>query len=240
MRTKVAHNAFLRDPDDEAAAGLREEEIDSLLTDSDEDAGLQEVREQRLRQLHQEKVLREAAAMCGTGTLQDVPEQELLRVIREASSAVVVCHIIKNSTEADAQLDEVLTTLAHQFRGVVFLRTPLSGYRAPVVTQLGIPCESGLICFRNGGLSSTAPLESLGSGGDIYEEKVLGFLKRCGALRKALIGKRQQEKLDSESEGEEMDWQDPCAVCGRRYYHEHVRSISKGNVHCEDADTDDM
>ncbi len=40
--------------------------------------GLQEVREKRLRQLHQEKVLREAVAMCGTGTLQDVPEQELL------------------------------------------------------------------------------------------------------------------------------------------------------------------
>ncbi len=45
--------------------------------------------------------------------------------------------------QADAQLDEVLTTLAHQFRGVVFLRTPLSGFKAPVVTQLGIPCESG-------------------------------------------------------------------------------------------------
>lgn len=41
MRTKVAHNAFLRDPNDEAAAaaGLREEDIDSLITDSDEDAG---------------------------------------------------------------------------------------------------------------------------------------------------------------------------------------------------------
>ncbi len=41
-------------------------------------------------------------------------------------------------------------------------------------------------------------------------------------------------------QGEEMDWKDPCTVCGRRYYHEHVRSISKGNVHCEDADPDDM
>ena len=34
--------------------------------------------------------------------------------------------------------------------------------------------RAGLVCFRNGALSSTTPLESLGSGGDIYEEKVLG------------------------------------------------------------------
>lgn len=45
--------------------------------------------------------------------------------------------------QADAQLDEVLTTLAHQLREVLFLRTPLSGFRSPVVTQLGILCESG-------------------------------------------------------------------------------------------------
>lgn len=41
-------------------------------------------------------------------------------------------------------------------------------------------------------------------------------------------------------QGEESDWQEPCTVCGRRYYHEHVRSMSKGNAHGEDADTDDM
>lgn len=39
IRTKVAQNAFLRDPNDEAAARLGEEESDSLVTDSDEDAG---------------------------------------------------------------------------------------------------------------------------------------------------------------------------------------------------------
>ncbi len=41
-------------------------------------SGLKEVREKRLRQLYQEKVLREYITMEGTGTLQDVPEQELL------------------------------------------------------------------------------------------------------------------------------------------------------------------
>ena len=50
---------------------------------------------------------------------------------------------ICGATQADAQLDEILTTLAHQFRGVVFLRTPLSGFKAPVMSQLGIPYESG-------------------------------------------------------------------------------------------------
>ncbi len=40
VRTKIAHNTFLRDPNGEAAAGLREDEIDSLDTDDDEDAGV--------------------------------------------------------------------------------------------------------------------------------------------------------------------------------------------------------
>ena len=39
-------------------------------------------------------------------------------------------------------------------------------------------------------------------------------------------------------QGEQRDWQEPCHICGRRYYHEHIRSVTKGNAVA--GDTDDL
>ncbi len=46
--------------------------------------------------------------------------------------------------QADAQLDEALDSLAHQFRGTAFLRTPIADPRSPVLAQLGLLCGSGV------------------------------------------------------------------------------------------------
>lgn len=38
-------------------------------------------------------------------------------------------------------------------------------------------------------------------------------------------------------QGEESEWQEPCTLCGRQYYHEHIRSMKKGNFDAyRDAD----
>ena len=32
-------------------------------------------------------------------------------------------------------------------------------------------------------------------------------------------------------EADASEWRAPCETCGRRYYHEHVRSVTRGNQH---------
>lgn len=75
--------------------------------------------------------------------------------------------------QADDQLDEVLTNLAHQFRGTAFLRTPLSGPRSPLLAQLGLLSASGgafliaqSLCFavlhNIGGLQKAPKFQKLG------------------------------------------------------------------------------
>ena len=47
------------------------------------------------------------------------------------------------SWQADTVLDEMLDSLAHEYRGTAFLRTPLSGPRSPVMAQFGLLWASG-------------------------------------------------------------------------------------------------
>ncbi|KAK9916620.1 hypothetical protein WJX75_004968 [Coccomyxa subellipsoidea] len=238
-RIDLAKSAFLRDQGAIREALKREEELDSLATDSDEDAALQDMRELRLRQLHQQNAMKEEAALLGAGSLQGVPEQDLQRVIQEASAAAMVCHLCVPGCEADTLLDEILDSLAHEYRGTAFLRSPLSGPRSPVLAQFGLLWASGLVCFRKGDVSGRAPLESLGTHGEIFEESVLRFLRRSGALHVASSGTELEKEESNGSEGEESEWQEPCAICGRRYYHEHIRSVTKGNIGTgPDADGD--
>ena len=35
-------------------------------------------------------------------------------------------------------------------------------------------------------------------------------------------------------EADASEWRAPCEICGRRYYHEHVRSVTRGNQYSGD------
>lgn len=37
-----------------------------------------------------------------------------------------------------------------------------------------------------------------------------------------------------DEEDEEGDWKEPCSECGRRYYHEHIRTVHASNA-CGDT-----
>ena len=83
-------------------------------------------------------------------------------------------------------------------------------------------------------------LESFGPYGDLMEEQVVDYLKRLRALREAsAAGKARGDKgraaeLDQPSSDDDQEEEegrngqgggDPCEICGRRYQHEHVKSI---------------
>lgn len=94
-----------------------------------------------------------------------------------------------------------------------------------------------MLCFRDGTLVGAAGLDCFGAPECIAEEAVDSWLRRHKGLLLAQpaaarsAGNRgggaaggSSSGSSSEEEGED-DWQQPCEVCGRRYPHQHFRSV---------------
>ena len=67
---------------------------------------------------------------------------------------------------------------------------------------------------------------------DASEVKALAFFRHYRPIWR--LANKMSHSLHAQ--GEQRDWQEPCRICGRLYYHEHIRSVSKGNVVAGDAD----
>lgn len=84
-------------------------------------------------------------------------------------------------------------------------------------------------------------MESFGPYGDLIEEQVVSYLRRLKALRGSRGDRRVIEVEEGEGEGEEGEEGEgkgvPCEVCGRRYPHEHVKSLY--TTRGDDADEGD-
>jgi hypothetical protein len=103
------------------------------------------------------------------------------------------------------------------------------------------PSSAGLLCFKDGSLVGAAPLDNFGALDCLLEEAVEGWLRRLRMLRDAPSGEGAAassgaagalSSAGSDSEGDSENgeaagdgWQQPCEVCGRRYPHQHIRSM---------------
>lgn len=104
-----------------------------------------------------------------------------------------------------------------------------------------------LAVFRGGGLVGAAPVSAFCSGersGELIEESAVAWLKKCRGLL-AKKAESRAEKTTREGDGgapssssdddgggsgasdEDKD-ADPCEVCGRTYFHTHVRPVRSG------------
>lgn len=106
---------------------------------------------------------------------------------------------------------------------------------------------TGLLCFCDGSLVGAAGLDRFGAPECLLEEAVDKWLRQhkglllesaAAAAAAARPGRRGGNDAGSSrhdsrsgsgsgsgSEEEGDEWQQPCEVCGRRYPHQHIRSV---------------
>jgi hypothetical protein len=102
--------------------------------------------------------------------------------------------------------------------------------------------RAGLVCFRSGCLVGAAGLDRFGAPECIREEAVGAWLRRLGVLRSpgsggwagGAAGSSDSGSGEEEEEGEE--WQQPCEECGRRYPHQHIRTVRARRGSGSDSD----
>ncbi|CAL5224964.1 g7736 [Coccomyxa viridis] len=207
-------------------------DVDSLATDSD-DEGLKQARQNRLQELQQQARLRASEQEQGLGFLQDMPSNALQDLV-QSTDMPIVCHLVAEGLRAGDEMDELLQKLAGRYRGTYFCRTPIASKGDAGFRHLAVEQFPGLFILDQGKLASQILQDELQEDDDIVEERVMSYLKQCGALRES-TGPHQDaatatEGMDEKDE-EGGEWQEPCEICGRRYHHEHVRAVTRGNQH---------
>lgn len=246
-------------------------------SEGDEDASLARLRELRLSQLKQ----RAAAEVeeekrkkkeekrgddreLGAGRLSEVKVSKVFSLAASLSGPrrrelPFSVHLADAGSAAGAALDELLETLAGDFRGSRFARaSPGAGSAAARASVLGaaslpaaVAAREGaggvLAVFRGGSLVAAVPVSAFCSsegGQELIEESVVSWLRKCRALARSKDeGKAESKKRgndgeaspsssenDSDAEEEEDGDADPCEVCGRTYFHTHVRPVRSGGV----------
>ena len=159
-----------------------------------------------------------------------------------------MCHLaVEGSGQCDA-LDEHLATLAHRYLGTAFMRTLLPP-RSRLHLRLRALPGPGLACFRGGALVGVLAAYGGGGqeeGGAMREEEVDAALRALRMLREeggggggggeggaAAASQRPGAASAASSEGEDEEggagggggWCEPCEECGRRYPHQHMRTM---------------
>eukprot|EP00891_Asterochloris_glomerata_P004050 jgi/Astpho2/4050/Aster-x0618 len=127
--------------------------------------------------------------------LQQLQGEAQLHSGLQAAGRGAVISVADDQLLACEQLDDHLDTLAHRYLGTAFLRTRLSRH-SRLPAVLGLPPAPALLIMRARSLIGKAPLHAFGDSDSIFEEQA------------------------SDSE-----WQEPCEICGRRYFHEHIRAV---------------
>ncbi|PRW60072.1 thioredoxin domain-containing 9-like protein [Chlorella sorokiniana] len=209
-------------------------ELGSDLESEEDEELMGRMRAQRLAQLQQAAEARARLQAAGHGGLVDVPEARLLREA-EASTCPLVCHLAFEGSPLDDELDEHLAQLAHRYLGTRFVRARIS-LRSTLHLRLRTPPGPGLLCFRDGSLVAAAGLDCFGAPDCLLEETVDKWLRQHkgvllesaapAAARRGSDGAGSSgDNSGSGSEEEGDEWQQPCEVCGRRYPHQHIRSV---------------
>jgi len=259
-----------------------EEDLDSDFgDDEDNEASLARLRDLRLSQMKREQEERKQQKVEGAegeplllGRLSEINVSKVFALAASLPSLSqgpprekkkrelpFVVHLADPGSAAGASLDELLETLAGDFRGSRFARAApgkkSTEVRASVLVAVSASpmpaAQEGaggiLAVFRGGALVAAVPVaafcagESGGGGGELVEESVVSWLRKSRALSKEKNEKVKEKKKEengaappsssddedeSNSDGEGDDDADPCEVCGRTYFHTHVRPVRSG------------
>jgi hypothetical protein len=160
-------------------------------------------------------------------------------LVAAAAAACVVCHVGYEGDAAGAALDEHLSSLAHAYLATRFLRCVVQP-GGGLLRQLGLPPGPALVGFRDGRVVDSAPLEVFGAPEEVEEEAVDRWLRGkrmlCALGSSAAAAGAHAEGSSDEEQEEGGSAQHPCELCGRRYAHQHIRSVY---MHRDDGSTDD-
>ncbi|KAL4458222.1 hypothetical protein ABPG75_013087 [Micractinium tetrahymenae] len=254
-RLRAAARVLGAAPPLQAAAELGSD----LDSGSEDDELIGRLRDARLQELQTAARRQAELQAAGHGTLRDVPESRLLREA-ERCAGPLVCHLALTGSPLDDEVDEHLVSLAHRFLGTRFVRTAIS-LASSLHLRLHTPPGPGLLCFRDGSLVGAAGLDRFGAPDCIQEEAVDKWLRQLRVLAAApgssssvaaaaaaarpggtALGQGSSggsdEEEEEEEEEEQDDWQQPCEVCGRRYPHQHIRSVYAGGPRGSDSEAE--
>lgn len=154
----------------------------------------------------------------------------------------MVCHITCEGDTVGEEVDEILEALAQRFLGTRFLRCAVQP-KSTLPLRYGLELPSGIVCFYKGDVVGVRPFQHYfesGASADDDSEALEFWLRqrKCllsldEALRlcsgdnedrsSGSLRYKSEERIEEENEGN--DWQAPCEVCGRRYPHQHIRSM---------------
>ena len=147
----------------------------------------------------------------------------LMQALIEDQAACVI-HLCASGWPVCEHLDELLTTLAHQYQHTCFcrLRVPTPLVKSSSTAPNGVPVGPlkithglpSLVVTQQGVIVGEAPVVRFGGAADLIEEEVVGYLRRIGALRSANSSSKggmhnsKSNVEDEDSCGEQEDEQE--------------------------------
>lgn len=178
-----------------------------------------------------------------TEVATDTPDV-LAALVKEClrGGRALVAHLPAQGVSASDEVDEELAALATLAgdQGALFVRLPQvrGGGRAadaPLLAVLGATpslVRPSVASVVDGVCAVAAGYAPFGGVEELQVSRVRRWLRRAGALEAA------NDESDGESSEEEAECES-CAICGRTYKHEHVRSLTTSGLANSTLDSDE-
>ena len=217
--------------------------------DGDLDSAFDKYRRERLAELELKKKQRERALK--TGDVESVDNESLQKILKEhacvswgqAPPKRLVCQFSVKGDKFSHELSEVIDELARgTFAqcGAKFVR--IEKTKGLVINGRDQVNQAALCCFEGGQHKSVLFGEEIGAPEEVSEKTIVKWLGSCGILskrrRRRLRGEENASGDDEYDDGEEEEEDEPCAICGRCYPHEHIKSVYGKTSDTEDDASD--
>lgn len=172
----------------------------------------------------------------------------------------MLIHFVIEGDEQGQMVDQRLELLARQCLGTRFVRCPVP--RASSLPQrFGLPPGlPGVVSIYQGTILASSSIFDLQCEDDEeVDDAVENWLRKRKFLRVSSSAeegynsreqvksgggsgfrKKNNDNGDSDEEEDDVDeWRKPCEECGRRYPHQHIRSIYRTTTASDDEENDD-
>ncbi|KAL6766289.1 hypothetical protein ACKKBG_A35425 [Auxenochlorella protothecoides x Auxenochlorella symbiontica] len=231
------HREHLRESVLGCTPGDTRPDRDSLETSDDEE--LDKLRSARLHQL--QAAAREARSRreSGHGTLQTLDLVELKDFLKRAEAPVVI-HACLEGSSSGHEADEILTLLASRSLEARFIRIEIGRKQIPQLPaffQGQVPALAWIHEEVAGPvLALPADDEEVGNLEPRIQRWCSGLASRAASLGPASTRGEATHEPPSEGDSDGEGGLLPCAECGRRYPHQHIRSVTAHVYSDEDDD----
>lgn len=204
----------------------------------------------RIQELQREARLKKSLESEGAGTVTTTRQNNVEKTIRESIVDHIVCHFYVEGDERGQSIDQSLEKLASTWQGTRFLRCPVR----PADTfscRFGLPPGPGIVCFLQETIVAACSLLDLGCNDDDDGEQeeeaaVVQWLQKRKFLRSNVsattattVHNDDNNDHNDNDDDDNDEWQAPCEECGRRYPHQHIRSVYRNLIVDSDDDNGD-